>query len=127
MPILEVRIVGDSAAPDLAQRIADAAAAVLGSPPRGTWVLLDVVPAARHAENGGAEPGVAPVFVRVLLKDGPPRDGLADQVAALTRAVAASCGRPAENVHLVYEPAAAGRVAFGGNLVSASAVATSGS
>lgn len=124
MPILEVRLVGDSAAPDLAQRLADAAAGVLGSPPRGTWVAVELIPPARYAENGGADPGVAPVFVRVLLRDGPPREGLAEQVAALCRAVATCCGRPAENVHLVYEPAAAGRVAFGGNLVSASPVAS---
>jgi phenylpyruvate tautomerase PptA (4-oxalocrotonate tautomerase family) len=124
MPILEVRLVGDSAEADLAQRIADAAAAVLGSPPRGTWVAVELLPASRYAENGGARPGVAPVFVRVLLRDGPPREGLADQVTALTRAVAACCGRPVENVHILYEPAAAGRVAFGGNLVSATPVAS---
>jgi len=97
---------------------------VLGSPPRGTWVAVDLIPAAHYAENGGAEPGVAPVFVRVLLKDGPPREGLAEQVAALTRAVAICSGRPADNVHVFYEPAAAGRVAFGGNLVSATPLAT---
>ncbi len=124
MPILEVRLVGDSAAPDLARRIADAAGGVLGSPPRGTWVTIELVPPVRYAESGGAEPGVAPVFVRVLLRDGAPREGLADQVTALCRAIATCCGRPAENVHLIYEPAAAGRVAFGGNLVSATPVAS---
>lgn len=119
MPILEVRVVGELAAhleADLAQRIADAAGAALGSRPGGTWVTVDTVPAARYAENGGAGE-VAPVFVRVLLRDGPPREGLAAQVAALTAALAGCCGRPAENVHVVYEPAAAGRVAFGGRLV----------
>jgi phenylpyruvate tautomerase PptA (4-oxalocrotonate tautomerase family) len=124
MPILDVRLIADSAPPDLAQRIADAAAGVLGSPPRGTWVAIDLVPPARYAENGGAEPGVAPVFVRVLLRDGAAREGLADQVAALTRAIASCCGRPVDNVHVLYEPAAAGRLAFGGNLVSATPLAT---
>lgn len=119
MPILEVRAVGelDVAAPGVAQRIADAAAGVLGSPPGGTWVTVDSIPPGSYAENGGAEPGVAPVFVRVLLRGGPPRERLAEQLAALTRAVAVCCGRPEENVHIVYEPAAAGRVAFGGRLV----------
>jgi phenylpyruvate tautomerase PptA (4-oxalocrotonate tautomerase family) len=97
---------------------------VLGSPPRGTWVAIDLVPAARYAEDGGAEAGVAPVFVRVLMRDGPPREGLADQVAALTRAIATCCARPADQVHILYEPAAAGRLAFGGRLVSATPVAT---
>lgn len=119
MPILEVRAVGElaRAAPEVAQRIADAAAGVLGSPAGGTWVTVDTIPRASYAENGGAEPGLAPVFVRVLLRAGPPREGLAEQVAALTRTVAGCCGRPEENVHVIYEPAAAGRVAFGGRLV----------
>ncbi len=120
MPILEVRVVGELAAglaPGLAQRIADAAAQVLGSPPRGTWVAVEMVAPELYAENGGAEPGLPPVLVRVLLRGGPPPDRLADQVAALTRAVAGCCGRPEESVHIVYEPAAAGRVAFGGRLV----------
>lgn len=120
MPILEVRVVGELSTgitAGLAQRIADAAAEVLGSRPGGTWVSVETLAAERYAENGGAEPGVAPVFVRVLLRHGPPREDAAEQVAALTGAVARCCGRPPENVHLVYEPAAAGRVAFGGRLV----------
>ena len=120
MPVLDVRVVGELAAgldDGLAQRIADAAAEVLGSRPRGTWVAVETIPAALYAENAVTEPGVAPVFVRVLLRDGPPRDDAAEQVAALTGAVAGCCGRPPENVHIIYEPAAAGRVAFGGRLV----------
>ncbi len=38
------------------------------------------------------------------------------EVRRLTDAIAAACGRPAENVHLVYAPAGRGRVAFGGRL-----------
>lgn len=45
-------------------------------------------------------------------------DALRDEVAALTRVVAASCDRPTDNVHVLYgAPAAAGRLAFGGSLV----------
>ena len=120
MPVLELRVVGEltgGLAAGLAQRIADAAAEVLGSEPRGTWVAVETVAADSYAENGGVEPGVAPVFVRVLLRDGAPREGAAEQAAALTAAVARCCGRPPENVHLFYQPAAAGRVAFGGRLV----------
>jgi len=119
MPVLEVRAVGELIGVEsgLAQRIADAAAGVLGSPPGGTWVTVDTISPACYAENGGAEPGIAPVFVRVLLRGGPPVERLAEQVAALTRAVAVCCGRREQNVHVVYEPAAAGRVAFGGRLV----------
>jgi phenylpyruvate tautomerase PptA (4-oxalocrotonate tautomerase family) len=120
MPVLEVRVVGELAGgldDGLAQRIADAAAEVRGSRPRGTWVTVDMVAAARYGENGGVEAGVAPVFVRVLLRDGPPGADAAEQVAALTGAVAGCCGRAPEIVHMIFEPAAAGRVAFGGRLV----------
>jgi phenylpyruvate tautomerase PptA (4-oxalocrotonate tautomerase family) len=120
MPVLEVRVVGELAGgldDGLAQRIADAAAEVLGSRPRGTWVTVDMVAAERYGENGGVEAGVAPVFVRVLLRDGPPGADAAERVAALTGAVAGCCGRAPENVHIIFEPAAAGRVAFGGRLV----------
>ena len=43
-------------------------------------------------------------------------DALAAGVRRLTGAIAAACGRPEENVHLVYEPPAKGRIAFGGEL-----------
>jgi hypothetical protein len=60
---------------------------------------------------------VYPVFVSVLKARLPSLGRLALEVAELTRAVAAVCHRPAENVHVVYQPEAAGRVSFGGRLV----------
>ena len=120
MPILNVEIVGeaDAAGEDsLAQRIADAAGGIFGSPPRGTWVRVRILPARRYAENEGAEPGVHPVFVHVVKRSVPPEEELRAEVAALTEAIAAACERPAENVHVCYEVAAAGRQAFGGTLV----------
>lgn len=119
MPILEVEFVGP--APDnvkraLARRVADAAGTVFGSPPRTTWVRVRFVSADEYAENEGAEPGVFPVLVRVLQADPLQGDDLATEARRLTEALAAACNRPAENVHLVYEPAGRGRVAFGGTL-----------
>ncbi|MND08911.1 hypothetical protein D3C83_318630 [compost metagenome] len=52
----------------------------------------------------------------VLEADPPQGDDLAAQALRLTEAIAAACNRPAANVHLVYEPPARGRVAFGGTL-----------
>ncbi|MCC7536526.1 MAG: hypothetical protein IT379_09955, partial [Deltaproteobacteria bacterium] len=76
------------------------------------------IPRALYAENaGGPEPGVMPVFVRVLARDVPEGDALGAQVRDLTRAVALVCGRPEANVHVLYEPSATGRLAFGGKLV----------
>jgi phenylpyruvate tautomerase PptA (4-oxalocrotonate tautomerase family) len=122
VPILEVELVGplrETAREGLAARIADRAAEVFGAEPGTVWVALREIPREDYAESGGGPPaGTSPVIVRVLKsrieKD---RDDLAAEAAALTRAVAGACGRPAENVHLVYEPPGAGRVAFGGGLV----------
>jgi hypothetical protein len=38
------------------------------------------------------------------------------EMEQLTQAVAHSCGRPVENVHLFYLPEGKGRVAFGGRV-----------
>jgi phenylpyruvate tautomerase PptA (4-oxalocrotonate tautomerase family) len=119
MPIFEVDFVGpvyDNVRRVLARRIADAAATVLGSPPRSTWVRVRFVTADEYAENEGAEPGVFPVIVKVLEADPPHGDDLAAEAARLTEAIAAACARPAENVHLLYDPPGRGRVAFGGQL-----------
>jgi phenylpyruvate tautomerase PptA (4-oxalocrotonate tautomerase family) len=113
MPILTVRIVG--AERDIpAQRIADAAAETLKTGPQETWVILQRVD--DYAENGGAD--ARPVFVSVLKRRIPAGDELQREVDALTRAVAQACGRPPENVHILYEPAGSGRVFFGGRGVS---------
>lgn len=121
MPILEVEIVGpvsDATRRDLARRIADAAGIALESRPGGTWVRVRFVPEADYAENdGGPEAGVWPVFLSVLLADPPTGAARAAQVRLLTAAIAGACARPPENVHVLYEPPARGRIAFGGKLV----------
>ncbi len=121
MPILDVEIVGplDEAVEDgLAARLADAAAAVIDPDrPQGTWVRLRRLTLDGYAENAGGPPdGTLPVFVSVLEAAPPQSDALEREARALTEAVATACGRPAEHVHLLYEPPAAGRIAFGGEL-----------
>lgn len=121
MPVLDVEIVGplDGAIDDgLAARLADAAAAVLDPDrPQGTWVRLHRLPLDGYAENaGGPLEGTLPVFVS-LLEAAPPRgDALEREARALTEAVAGACDRQAENMHVLYEPPAAGRIAFGAEL-----------
>ncbi|MBM3140112.1 MAG: hypothetical protein FJZ92_07835 [Chloroflexi bacterium] len=120
MPILEIESVldGSALAADLATRIADAAGAVFDSSPQETWVRLSTLERGRYAENAGGPPAAwAPVFVRLLLARPPEGEARAEQVRALTDAVAAACARAAEHVHVLYEPPGAGRVAFGGRLV----------
>jgi phenylpyruvate tautomerase PptA (4-oxalocrotonate tautomerase family) len=122
MPILDVVIimpVGDEPDSSLATRLADVTGEVFEAVAGRTWVRLRALPADRYAENGGGPPeGVLPVFVDVLLADPPEGEDLRLQVHRLTLTIANVCGRPPENVHLFYQAAARGRVAFGGKLVS---------
>jgi len=113
MPILDVELVGEPPADgDLARRLADAAGVVLKTPPGKTWVRLRFL--SDYAENGGGPPaGIRPVFVSVLTAD-----ASKDSAEALATAIAEACGRSAENVHILYEPPARGRIAFGGKLAT---------
>ncbi len=124
MPILDVEIViaaGDEPDDSLAARLADAAGEVFETVAGKTWVRLRELPRDRYGENGGGPPeGVLPVFVDVLLADPPEGEDLRLQVHRLTLAIAKVCDRLPENVHLFYQAAARGRVAFGGKLVSGS-------
>jgi phenylpyruvate tautomerase PptA (4-oxalocrotonate tautomerase family) len=120
MPIIDVTIVEDSyAVPQgLAQRLADAIGRVLSSKPSGTWVKVKLLPRALYAENEVEADGRPdPIFVSITQRALPSGEILRNQTRALTRAVATVCERPEENVHLIYEPKASGRVAFGGTLV----------
>lgn len=121
MPILDVEIVespGWFRQPDLAQRIADAAAHALGAPPQSVWVRISTIASANYAENGGTPADAAPVFVTILEKSPPQGAALAAEVAALTTAIAGACGRSANDIHLIYEPPGLDRVAFGGRIVT---------
>jgi phenylpyruvate tautomerase PptA (4-oxalocrotonate tautomerase family) len=122
MPVLDVEPVqaADTAIdPTLAQRLADAAAAVFGSAPGCVWVRLRPLPAARYAENGVVVAAdEAPVFVTVLHARPPLEDARAHEAAALTGAIARVFGLADERVHVLYAAAGAGRQALGGRLVS---------
>ncbi len=122
MPILEVEIVtshGESLPPGLAQQLADAAGDILGTPSGRTWCRLRVLPSDQYAENRTAVPkDIQPVFVTVLKsRVGSPGE-LKGETAKLCEALAKACGRPKENVHILYLPEAAGRMSFGGELVT---------
>lgn len=120
MPMLSIEIVGlpGDHSPGLATALADAAGAVFQSAPGGTWVRLHWLDPALYAENGGGPPpSVRPVFVSVIESRPPEGAERARRAAALGIAIADVCDRPADNVHVIYEPPGAGRVAFGGRLV----------
>lgn len=121
VPIIDIQIVGElsgSASQDLARRLADALGATLGSRELETWVKVQRVPREAYAENGGGPLiGVWPVFAAVLQRRLPSGDALVRQTSALTAAIARECQRDPAHVHILYQPAAAGRMAFGGTLV----------
>ena len=117
MPILDVEIVtafGETLDEGLARALADLAGEVFGSEPGRTWVRLRQLPESHYAENDAVS--VLPVFVSVLLRDLPAGGALRAQAHLLAAGIGEACGRPAENVHILYQPKASGRIAFGGDL-----------
>ncbi len=129
MPILDIEIVtsdsNQSLPADLTQSLADEAAQVFGAPQGTVWVKVRFIPSAQYAEDHGTPPGAYPVFVTVLksraraersrsIQKG---SALEDEIARLTKAIARILNRPSTNVHILYQPDGAGRVAFGGKLV----------
>ena len=120
MPILKVEVVGkrEEFPRNLAQQIADSAATELDSRPQGTWVTTTFIQENDYAENGGRDESLNPVLISLVLSDPPANGELQSLIAALTTAIASVVGVPSENVHIIVEPAARGRVSFGGRLVT---------
>ncbi len=123
MPILEIEIVGAIEAKiNLAQLLADTAAEVLKTEPGRTWVKVRYLPAAQYAENGGMSGEIKPVFISVLLGRHNEFAEKADIASGLAATFALTLGRPPENIHVLFEPQATGRIAFGGHLKSENGV-----
>jgi phenylpyruvate tautomerase PptA (4-oxalocrotonate tautomerase family) len=121
MPILEIEIVtrpGEALPAGLAAALANRTAQVLGAAPGSVWVKMRALPAQDYAENAGDGPAEAvfPVFVSVLKARLPAPEAIAAEAAALAAAVAHLCERSADEVHILYLPEGAGRMAFGGKL-----------
>ncbi len=120
MPILDVEIVlkpEETLRAALASELADAAGEVLDSSPGQTWVRVRALERDRYAENGGGPPeGIYPVFVSLLKARLPEADQLKATALMLSERIAGICDRPRQNIHILYLPPAAGRVAFGGRM-----------
>lgn len=121
MPLVEIELIGGASAepaPNLARAFADALGAIFRSAPAQTWVRVRALPATSYAENGvDAPPGAQAVFVAITKRTLPDSAALEREAAEVAAAVGRICARPPERVHVIYEPPAAGRVAFGGRLV----------
>jgi|SRR5882672_8037534 len=122
MPIVDVLLVSDGSTQSvdgLAKAIADGLGAELGEPPGRLWVRLLTLPSHQYAENQ-ATVGLdeLPVFVTFLIGRPPDKQALQAHAQAVCSAVARLTGRSSTRVHVEYAPAAVGRIAFGGRLVT---------
>lgn len=124
MPILTVEIVGLPVPNPLrglddgsmAQSLADVAGEIFDTRPGGTWVKVHRIPQDQYAENSESRARVSPVFVSVLAGASYDKLDLEATANALADAFADLLERPKETIHIVFEPNAKGRIAFGGAL-----------
>lgn len=124
MPIVVVELLSPEPPPDaLASRLADALGPIFESPVGHTWVRCSSCDPRHYAESAdptSSAPRPTPpswAFVRVTLRAPPDEDGRAGLAARIAAVVAEATARPLEDVHVLFEPPAAGRIAFGGELV----------
>jgi phenylpyruvate tautomerase PptA (4-oxalocrotonate tautomerase family) len=125
MPIVDLLIVQARPSPGTApapswnlHTLADRLGTLFGSAPGQTWVRLHRLPADDYAENAVAPADTpAPVFVQVLMAVPPQGLAAAAQAGSITALVAETLTCPPDLVHVVYAPAGAGRVAFGGQWI----------
>lgn len=96
--------------------LADELGVLFGAQPGHVWVRIVPVDPALYAENATESPPDS-VFVRVILRALPDEPVLAQRAEAITRLVAATLSKPEDDVHVYFDPPAAGRIAFGGELV----------
>jgi phenylpyruvate tautomerase PptA (4-oxalocrotonate tautomerase family) len=121
VPIVDIEIVlmaNEAIREETVSELAHELGEVFYSSPGRTWIKVHPLLAHQYAENGGRSEGVYPVFVTIMKSDLPLLEEMQKEVAKITAAVAQIYGRPAENVHVIYQPEARGRVAFGGEIIS---------
>jgi len=119
MPILTVEIVtrpDEYIRPELAQELADRTGKIFGSAPGTTWVKVYLIARENYAENITTSDDISPVFVSILKAKLPSPVFLQVEVDKLTVAIAQICGRPEENIHILYLPEGTGCVAFGSKM-----------
>lgn len=121
MPILDIEIVANNSSQEptaeLTQSLADTAAKVFGIPRGTVWGKLRIIPPWQYAEDHGKPDSVSPVFDSILKPRIPDSNTIETEISQLTQALANTLNFPAENIHILYQPDAEGRVAFGGRVV----------
>lgn len=120
MPIVTIEIFGGLGrrAGKLAQALADECSPAFPPNHREVWLHLRLVPGENWTVSNRSIRGPLPVFVHVVREVNPRGAKLRREIERLTGAVARVTGRPQKQVHVIYEPSAKGRMAFGGRLLS---------
>ncbi len=120
MPIVDVEIVlrpNEILRKEIVAELADELGEIFQTSQGGTWVKVHELSSDQYAENGGAQNATYPIFVTVIKSKFPVVEEMQKEVEKITGAVAQICGRPSDNVHMIYQPAGSSRVAFGGRIV----------
>jgi phenylpyruvate tautomerase PptA (4-oxalocrotonate tautomerase family) len=121
MPIVDIEIVlraNESIREEVVSELANELGEIFHSSPGETWIKIHPLSADQYAENGGTPDGIYPIFVTVMKSKLASFEETQKEVAKITGAVAQICGRPSDNIHVIYQPAGRGRVAFGGKIIS---------
>ena len=115
MPIVNIEIVAGTIDAKATQDLADGIGRAFGAEPGKLWLKVHELPGKHYAENDTA--ALHPVFVTVTASAPPEGATLRARVTQIVDVVAKHTGRPRENIHVEFAPAARGRIAFGGKLV----------
>lgn len=123
MPIVDIEVVAGTVSDspvigkEKLETLADALGSLFGGDPGGTWVRIRSIDQDSYAESHTVRGGwPAPTFVSVLRIELPEPDALRREMKDVADIVAQTLGRRRENVHVLYEPGAKGRIGFGGTL-----------
>lgn len=121
MPIVDIEVVAADTrtiGTDRLQLLADELGDLFGSDSGGTWVRLRSIDPDAYAENQGTSGSQGrPTFVNILRAELPESSELRREMAGVAEVVAQVLDHPRENVHVLYAPAARGRIGFGGELM----------
>ena len=121
MPIVTIEVLKTAGDPEIPpqtlQQLTDALGELFQSEAGGTWVKLRYLDSSNYAENQTTLPAsTRPVMVEIIHSRLPAELELAVQAAAVCEVVAGHLNQPEQNVHILYQPNARGRIAFGGKL-----------
>jgi phenylpyruvate tautomerase PptA (4-oxalocrotonate tautomerase family) len=121
MPIVTIELLEDETTQSPVARplqpLADKLGRLFGSEPATTWVKVRWLARDCYAENDIelAAP-TRPVMVEIIKSTLGPRAELAKEAKSISRLIASHYERPQENVHIIFQTDAIGRIAFGGQL-----------